>query len=108
MPKVAAISRCFSFLSFRILKTWTPICARAKSSSESFSPRSAKMLPELSSNSIGFLFFVLMGQLHCLGVSLLDEINIPLRSFNASLRLLLKGMQNVNSLAELHGQRDSI
>src|ERR1039458_5207999 len=60
MPKTSAISRCFNFSSFRILKTWYPICARARSWSASLRPRSANTFPEPSSNSISFRFFILV------------------------------------------------
>src|SRR5580693_2418066 len=107
MPKTSAISRCFSFLSSRILKTWNPICARAKSWSAFLRSRSAKTFPDPSSNSIRFRLFVLMRQLLCFGVSLPDQVNVPLRSFNAFLRLLLKGVQNINPPADLDRQHDT-
>src|SRR5208282_2096717 len=108
MPKTSAISRCFSSLASRILKTWNPICARARSWSESLRPRSAKTFPEPSSNSIGFRLFVLMGQFLCFGISLLDQVNVPFRGCNAFLRFLLKGAQNINPPANLQRQHDTV
>jgi hypothetical protein len=49
-----------------------------------------------------------MCQLLCFDVWLLDQINVPLWRFNAPLRLLLKGVQNINPLADLNRQYDSI
>src|SRR5271165_1026787 len=108
MPKTSAISRCFSCLSSRILKTWNPICARARSWSAFLRPRSAKTFPEPSSNSTGFRLFVLMRQFLCFGVSLADQLNVPLRGFNAFLRLLLEGVQNVNPPADLNRQHHAV
>src|SRR6204780_5804338 len=66
------------------------------------------MLPEPSSNSIGFRLFEFMCQLPRLCVSPLNQVNIPLGGFDASLRFLLKGVQNINPLADLNRQHDAI
>jgi len=49
-----------------------------------------------------------MGQLLRFVVSSLDQVNIPLRSFSASLRFLLKGVQNINLPADLYCQHDPV
>jgi len=49
-----------------------------------------------------------MCQLLCFRIPLLDQVNIPLRGLNAFFRLLLKGVQNINSLPNLHGQDDPV
>src|ERR1039458_10844233 len=108
MPRIPAISRCFNFSSFRILKTWYPICARARSWSASFRPRSARTFPEPSSNLIALRFFVLMRQFLCFRVPLLDQLNVAPWGFNAFLRFLLKGMQNINPPSDLYRQHDTV
>src|SRR6185437_13159244 len=76
--------------------------------SASFKPRSAKTFPDPTSTLVDFRLFVLTGQLLCFGVSFLDQIDVPLRRLNASLRLLLKGVQNVDSCAQLHCRHHTI
>jgi len=49
-----------------------------------------------------------MCQLLCFGVSLLDQVNVPLWGFNAFLRFLLKGVQNINPPADLYRQDNTI
>jgi hypothetical protein len=49
-----------------------------------------------------------MRQLLCFGVSLLDQVNVPLRGFDAFLRFLLKGVQNINPPADLDRQYDTV
>jgi hypothetical protein len=49
-----------------------------------------------------------MCQLLRFGVSLLDQVNVPLRGFNAFLRLVLKGVQNINPPADLDRQHDTV
>src|SRR4029077_11520618 len=66
------------------------------------------MLPEPSSNLIGLRFFVLMRQLLRLRVSPFYQVNIPLGRFHASPRFLLKGVQNINSLANLNRQNHTV
>lgn len=43
---------------------------------------------------LDFRFFLLTRQLRCFGVSLLNQVDIWLRGFNAFLRFLRKGMQH--------------
>src|SRR5208282_1976602 len=108
IPRTLAISRCFSFLPSRILKTWNPICARASNWSASLRPRSAKTFPDPSSNLVGFRFFVFTCQLLCFGVSPLDQLNVSLRCCNTFLRFLLEGMQHIDPLADLQRNHDTI
>src|SRR6266567_3693110 len=49
-----------------------------------------------------------MCQLLRLGVTLFDQVKIPLRRFHASPRFLLKGMQHINPLADLNRQNDTV
>src|SRR5208282_408496 len=78
-------------------------------SSASASPRSAKTLPEPSSNSpsAGSSFFILRPLL-CLCVSSPDQINILLWCPNSFVRFLLEGMQHVDLLTQLDSQNRSI
>src|SRR6516162_6137799 len=76
--------------------------------SASFKPRSAKTFPDPTSTLVDFRLFVLTGQLLCFGVSSLDQIDVPLRCLNASLRLLLKGVQNIDSCAQLYCRHHAI
>src|SRR5262250_779018 len=76
--------------------------------SASFRPRSAKTFPDPTSTLVDFRLFVLTGQLLCFSVSSLDQIDVPLRRLNASLRLLLKGVQNIDSCAQLYCRHHTI
>src|SRR5215813_14239794 len=76
--------------------------------SASFKPRSAKTFPEPTSTLVDFRLFVLTGQLLCFGVSSLDQIDVPFGCLNASLRLLLKGVQNIDSCAQLYCRHHTI
>src|SRR5581483_2731270 len=76
--------------------------------SASLKPRSAKTFPDPTSTLVDFRLFVLTGQLLCFGVSSLDQIDVPLRRLNASLRLLLKGVQNIDSYAQLYCRHHTI
>src|SRR5215469_3477047 len=76
--------------------------------SASFKPRSAKTFPDPTSTLVDFRLFVLTGQLLCFGVSSLDQIDVPLRRLNASLRLRLKGVQNIDSCAQLYCRHHAI
>jgi hypothetical protein len=49
-----------------------------------------------------------MRQLLCFGVSLFDQVNVPLGGFNTFLRFLLKGVQNINPPANLYSQHDTV
>src|SRR6516165_5682129 len=76
--------------------------------SASFKPRSAKTFPEPTSTLVDFRLFVLTGQLLCFGVSSLDQIDVPLRRLNAFLRLLLEGVQNIDSCAQPYCRHHAI
>src|SRR5215472_3815542 len=76
--------------------------------SASFKPRSAKTFPDPTSTLVAFRLFVLTGQLLCFGVSSLDQIDVPLRRPNACLRLFLKGVQNIDSCAQLYCRHHAI
>src|SRR5439155_17184432 len=79
---------------------------RANSSSLSSSPKSAKMLPEPSSNVGSWFLFLMFRPFLCFRVALLDQVHILLGRRNAFLRFLLKGVQHL--LAELDGYHRAV
>jgi hypothetical protein len=91
----------FQLLVFEDFEDMVSDLRARRSWSASLRPKSAKTFPEPSSNSIAFRLFELMCQLLCFGVSLFEQVNFPLRCLNTFLRLLLKGVQNINSPADL-------